>query len=316
MRAFRSVRPYAAGALCLAQVAFGCAGIAGEAATPPPAGMAPWQAAVLGVVEGLTEYLPVSSTGHLILAQRAMGLGTDGDKEAADAYAIVIQFGAILAVLGLYRDHVVRMLRGLAGRDREGLRLAANLAMAFAPAAVVGLLFADRIKHYLFGLWPVVAAWFLGGVAILLAGRWRRGHAPRPGVDLLSLSTRQALVIGLVQCLAAWPGISRSLVTIVAGVLVGMPLGSAVVFSFLLGMVTLGASTLYDALGHGALLLSAYGLPSLLTGLVAALLSALLAVKWMVGYLRRHGLALFGWYRIGIAIAVAALIAGGWLEAT
>jgi undecaprenyl-diphosphatase len=277
--------------------------------------MSPAQAAVLGVVEGLTEYLPVSSTGHLILAQRAMGLGADEDKEAADAYAIVIQLGAILAVLGLYAGHVRRMARGLAGRDPEGLRLARNLAAAFAPAAVVGILFADAIKQHLFGLWPVVMAWFAGGAAILAVGRWRKGHRPRTGVDLFTLTWRQALVIGLCQCLAAWPGTSRSLVTIVAGLLVGMPLGSAVVFSFLLGMITLGASTLYDALQHGALLLGTYGWASLLTGLVAALVSALLAVKWMVGYLARHGMALFGFYRIAIAAVVSALLLAGWLDA-
>ena len=290
--------------------------LATRAAEGEAQGMTPWQAGVLGVVEGLTEYLPVSSTGHLLLAQRAMGIGADGGREAADAYAIVIQLGAILAVLGLYAGHVGRMVRGVAGRDPEGLRLARNIAVAFAPAAVVGLLFADVIKQYLFGLWPVVMAWFVGGVAILAVGRWRKGHQPRPGVDLFTLTWRQALLIGLIQCIAAWPGTSRSLVTIVAGVLVGMPLGSAVVFSFLLGMVTLGASTVYDAVGHGPILLASYGLPSMLTGLAAALVSALLAVRWMVGYLKGHGMAIFGWYRIGLAAVVAALILAGWLDAT
>ena len=121
-------------------------------------------ALILGIVEGVTEFLPVSSTGHLILTQRALGLE---DTSAADAYAICIQAGAIVAVLGLYRARVAQMVRGLLGRDPAGLRLAACIVLAFVPAAVCGLSFSDVIKAHLFGLWPVVGAWFVGGLVIL-----------------------------------------------------------------------------------------------------------------------------------------------------
>src|SRR5206468_3974472 len=133
-----------------------------------------WQAVVLGVVEGVTEYLPISSTGHLILAQRAMGIE---ESEAADAYAVCIQAGAILAVLGLYARRVSEMCLGLVGRNPEGLRLFVKLFVAFLPAAVIGLLLSKTIKVHLFGSKPVVGAWFVGGVVILVVAR-----PPKPGL--------------------------------------------------------------------------------------------------------------------------------------
>ena len=294
------------------------------------------QAIILGIVEGVTEYLPVSSTGHLILAQRAMGIGASGaDAEAADAYAICIQLGAILAVLSLYAGHMRRVATGFLGHDREGLKLGINLVAGFLPAAVIGLIFVEPIKAHLFGLWPVVAAWLAGGIAILVVERFRRasrrsglssvagkakGEDPAPvegddaGGDIFALSWKGALIIGSLQCLAMWPGTSRSLVTILGGVLVGLNLRSAVIFSFLLGVITLGASTVYDGLSHGRLLIEAYGWPSLLAGFVVAFVSAVAAVRWMVSYLNTHGLALFGWYRIALAALVTALIAGGTLS--
>lgn len=291
-------------------------GLAASPAGAPDPGpaMSVGQAAVLGLVEGITEYLPVSSTGHLILAQRAMGIGGDnGGKDAADAYAICIQLGAILAVLGLYRREILRLLRGLAGRDRDGLRLAVNLVAAFAPAAVVGLTLGGAIKQHLFGLWPVVSAWLAGGLAILAVDRGK-GRRPVATTGLYGLGVHGALVIGLFQCLAIWPGVSRSLVTIVGALLVGMGLEAAVVFSFLLGALTLGAGTAYDGLRHGQLLLDTYGAASLLTGFAVALAAALVAVRWMIGYLKRHGLALFGYYRVAIALVVGGLILTGRLH--
>jgi undecaprenyl-diphosphatase len=269
-----------------------------------------FQALILGLVEGLTEYLPVSSTGHLLLAQRLMGIDS---STASDAFAICIQAGAILAVLGIYRQRVAQMVMGAIGRNEAGQRLLINLLSAFVPAAVLGLLLEKPIKKYLFGgdewgLWPVVAAWFAGGMAILVVSlaRRRRGTSPTTGFDLEQLTVRMALIVGLAQCIAMWPGVSRSLITIVGGVLVGLSLPAAVELSFLLGVITLTAATAYDALKHGPEMLATYGATPLLIGFGAAWLSAVLAVKWMVGYLKSHGMEIFGWYRVALALVVAA----------
>ncbi len=269
-----------------------------------------FQAFILGLVEGITEYLPVSSTGHLLLAQRLLGIPS---STASDAFAISIQGGAILAVLGLYRARVASMVRGLLGQDETGKRLALNLIAAFIPAAVLGLLLEKIIKKYLFageawGLWPVVAAWFVGGIAILAVSWWRRrkGDSPRAGLSLEQLTLRMAVIVGVAQCLAMWPGVSRSLITIVGGVLVGLSLPAAVELSFLLGVVTLSAATAKDAWDNGAEMLAAYGPVPLAIGFFAAWVSAVLAVRWMVGYLKRHGMEIFGWYRVLLAIAVTA----------
>jgi undecaprenyl-diphosphatase len=266
------------------------------------------QAFILGLVEGLTEYLPVSSTGHLLLAQRLMGIAS---SDAADAFAICIQAGAILAVLGLYHRRVGDMALGMLGRSAGGRKLAWNILAAFIPAAGLGFVLEKTIKKYLFGnewgLWPVVAAWFVGGVAILAVSFFRRGRRSRenPGLSLDDLTVRMAVIVGVAQCLAMWPGVSRSLITIVGGLLVGLSLPAAVEFSFLLGVLTLSAATAYDALRHGREMLEAFGPAPLAVGFVAAWISAMLAVKWMVGYLNKHGMDIFGWYRIGLAIVVA-----------
>lgn len=295
------------------------AGTAGEDSPAKQKIMTTGQAVVLGVVEGVTEYLPVSSTGHLLLAERIMGLGESPElsaeqqqliKEASDAYTICIQAGAILAVLWLYWGRVKQVFRGILGEDAAGRRLLFNVAAAFLPAAVLGLLFNRTIKTYLFGPWPVVVAWLVGGFAIL-AVSWRnrrRGPGTRSGSLLDSMTWRMALIIGFAQCIAMWPGVSRSLVTIVGGLLVGMSMGAAVEFSFLLGMITLGAATAYDALKHGQLMLEVFDPLSLLVGVAVAFLSAVVSVKWMVSYLSRHGLEIFGYYRIIIAILTTVLL--------
>lgn len=269
-----------------------------------------FEAFILGLVEGLTEYLPVSSTGHLLVVQRLLGIES---SNSADAFAICIQAGAILAVLGLYRTRVAQMTSGLLGRDPVGRHLAICIVTAFLPAAFIGLLLEKPIKKYLFGgeqwgLWPVVAAWLVGGIAILAVAAWRRHRAfsPRTGIDLEHLTLRMAIIVGFLQCIAMWPGVSRSLLTIVGGLLVGLSVPAAIEFSFLLGVVTLTAATAYDGLKHGQEMLEHYGPAALLTGLIAAWLSAVLAVKWMVGYLKTHGLGIFGWYRIAIALLAAA----------
>ena len=273
------------------------------------------QAVVLGLVEGLTEYLPVSSTGHLLLAEKILGIGEDPDqspaqreqtKEAADAYTI-----SILAVLWLYFGRVKQILRGVAGRDLAGRRLLFNVLAGFLPAVFLGLLFNKVIKTYLFGPWPVVVAWLVGGLAILAVSRRNRTQSPgkRPGHQLDDMTWRMALIIGVAQCIAMWPGVSRSLVTIVGGLLVGLTMEAAVEFSFLLGVVTLGAATAYDTLKHGHLMLQTFDHVSLIVGVVVAFIAAVISVKWMVRYLSRHGLEIFGYYRVLIAAATTILLA-------
>jgi len=263
-----------------------------------------WQAVILGLVEGATEYLPVSSTGHLLVTGHLMGLA---DYPAADAYSIVIQGGAILAVLGLYRSRVRQIALGVAGRDAEGRRLALNLVIAFFPAAITGLLFESAIKEHLFGLWPIIAAWFVGGVAILVFSRTgRAAWYAGTGLTLETVGPRWAILVGLAQCLALWPGVSRSLATILGGLMAGASMVAAVEFSFLLGLLTLGAATVYEALKEGHLIIATFGWLNPVLGFVCAFVSAWLSVRWLVVFLQRRGLALFGWYRIGLATVVAA----------
>ncbi|QJE96850.1 undecaprenyl-diphosphate phosphatase [Luteolibacter luteus] len=311
-----------------------------------------WQALVLGVIEGVTEYLPVSSTGHLIVAQKMMGVGTSADPfeavkatEAANCFAICIQCGAIAAVLGLYWPRVRQMILGLLGKDQEGLKLIFALICGFLPAAVIGILANDWIEAKLFHFKWVALAWMVGGVAILGVDRWMKKGGGSKGVELAQITLKMALIIGFAQCIAMWPGTSRSLMTILGGLLVGLRLSAAVEFSFLLGLVTLGAATAkkavwpvdlaekwaaipgyeaqtalhevagkYDTKLGGALLMwDTYGAVPLIIGVVAATVSAAVAVKWMVGYLNRRGLGVFGWYRIAIGIAAAVMVATNFL---
>ena len=275
-----------------------------------------WHAVILGLVEGLTEYLPVSSTGHLILMQRALGVP---ETAASNAYAICIQAGAILAVLGLYWKHVTQIAAGWLGKvgvgagNADGFRLGRNILVAFLPAAVFGMLFDDWIEQKLFGLWPIVGAWMAGGVAILVVALRRKRETRELGKTLQELTWKMALGIGFLQCLAMWPGTSRSLVTIVGGVLVGLRLAAAVEFSFLLGVLTLCAATVYKARDAGPIMIEEYGWTPMIVGSLAAWISAVVAVKWMVTYLQEHGMAIFGYYRVVLAVVVAGAIAGGLL---
>ncbi|AKF05978.1 undecaprenyl-diphosphate phosphatase [Sandaracinus amylolyticus] len=266
-----------------------------------------WQALLLGIVEGLTEYLPVSSTGHLLVTQRILGIP---ESDASNAYAIAIQAGAIVAVLALYRKRVGQMALGAIGRDPIGAKLAMCVIVAFLPAAIVGFALDDLIESVLFGPWPIVVAWVVGGVVILWFARTKRSQEGR---SLEELGWRAALAIGAVQCIAMWPGVSRSLATILGGVAVGLSLSAAVEFSFLLGLVTLGAATAYKSLQHGATMLEAYGPLPVAIGFVAAWIAAVVSVRFMVGWLNERGLGIFAWWRFGAAAIVVAMIAAGML---
>lgn len=285
-----------------------------------------WQAVILGIVEGITEYLPVSSTGHLILASSLMGLGDAESKQAVDSFNIVIQGGAILAVIGLYRARVWQMIRGCAGvvrigsGDAPGLRLAVNLLIAFLPAAVLGVLLNEVIEAYLFHAGPVLAALALGGVYMILLERWRKKRdaslPPDSAPTLESITPLKALLIGLFQCISMWPGTSRSMMTITAGVIVGLKPKDAAEFSFLLGLPTLGGACLYKLFktltsDGQANMFTTLGWAPILVGTVVATISAVVAVKWLVSFLTRHGLTLFGWYRLGLCAVLGGLILAG-----
>ncbi len=274
------------------------------------------QVIVLGIVEGLTEYLPVSSTGHLLLTESLLGMGAN--KEAEDALAICLQGGAILAVLSLYYPRVKGMIEGLLGKNKDGLRMLINMIMGFLPAAVVGLACASQIKEYLFNSHTVAYSLIVGGGVILAYCVWRTKHGlsneGSSGAPLESLTPGKALIVGLLQCVAMIPGTSRSLMTMLGGLFVGLSMAAAVEFSFLLGLITLGAATVHDAYKYGAEMLQVFGWDVLVIGTAVSWLSAWLAVKWMVSYLQKHSFAIFGWYRIVIGIVVLALLSAGMMH--
>ena len=284
-----------------------------------------WHAIILGLVEGITEYLPISSTGHLILTKALLGLdATPEAKRAVDDFVIVIQGGAILAVLGLYFPRVVQMCRGLVGRDAAGLRLLMNLLIAFIPAAIFGKLLDDWIESRLFYAGPVLFALAAGGVYMMLVERWRTGafglrRMHTLDKDITQLSARDALVIGLLQCVAMWPGTSRSMMTITGGLFVGLRPKQAAEFSFLLGLPTLGAATLYKLyknLSHAHRtgtpnLFETLGATSVVLGIVVAAVSAAIAVKWLVSFLNKHGLTVFGWYRLVLSAVLLTMVGMG-----
>ena len=267
------------------------------------------KAIVLGLVEGITEFLPISSTGHLHVAEQLLDVGTtDATRDATDSYTVIIQIGAIAAVLIISWRRVMEVFAGLIGRSAPGRRLLVSLIAAFVPAAVIGLIGDKLITKHLLKTAPIAAAWIVGGGVILwLAPRYRKARGA--GHALESLTVRQAVIIGAAQSLALWPGVSRSLVTILAAVLLGLSLSAAVEFSFLLGLLTLGAATVYKVAKDGSLVFDTFGTTSPLVGIVVAFLAAAVAVKWMIAYLNRHDLTVFAIYRIVIGAVTLALLA-------
>lgn len=316
-----------------------------KASPPPPAPLAELSTAdavALGAIEGITEYLPVSSTGHLILASRALRIDSDqplrgpsGEiqwfvpptqdqpdgvpltpKLAADTYTIVIQFGAIAAVALLYWRQLLSMVYGLAGRDPAGLRLLRNLVLAFVPAGLVGYALHDWIDAHLFSVEAVIAAQVGGALLILWAERYRQRRAEGAstgGSVVTELSAGGALRIGLLQCVAMWPGTSRSMMTIIGGYLAGLDPRRSAEFSFLLGFVTLTAATAYKSYKTGDAMISIFGWTNVIVGCVVATVTAALAVKFLVGWLSRHGMAVFAYYRLALAAVLAAAAGLGWL---
>ena len=251
------------------------------------------KAAILGIVEGLTEFLPISSTGHLILASSLLGFA--GEK--AKLFSVAIQTGAMVSVIVYFRARIVSTLTGF-GRERRATRFAVNVAIAFMPAAVLGLLFARTIKSHLFAPVPVAAAFILGGFVILWAeARTRRSTAPARIRDIDQLSPFDALKLGLAQSAALIPGTSRSGATIIGGMLFGLSRQVATEFSFFLAIPTLIAAGAYDTWKHRALL-DAADLPLFAVGLAVSFVSALACVHWLMRFVATHSFVAFAWYRI------------------
>ena len=256
-------------------------------------------AALLGVVEGFTEFLPVSSTGHLIVAGSLLGY----TGEQAKTFEIVIQAGAILAVCWEFRAKLLAVLRGLA-TDQAARRFALNLIVAFLPAAVLGLAFNKAIKAHLFAPVPVACAFVVGAFFILWAERRQRSRPNTIRVATIDqIRWTDALKIGCAQALALIPGTSRSGATIIGGMLFGLSRVAATEFSFFLAIPTLFAATGYS-LWKDSTLLSAQALPAFGVGFVAAFVSAFACVRWLIRYVAHHDFVPFAWYRIAFGAVI------------
>lgn len=254
-------------------------------------------ALLLGVVEGLTEYLPVSSTGHLVLVARALG-------RRADAFEIVIQLGAIFAVVVHYRKLFADHARGLVALRPDSVQLAKALALGFVPVAIVGKLVGHVIKDRLFAPRPIAIALAVGGVVMIVVERVRAARKLKGESGLDKVTPMRALAIGVAQCFALLPGTSRSMTTIVAGQIAGLSTATAAEFSFLLGVPTLGAATVYEGLKSRHELLTQSGGAAVAVGLVTSFFVAWAVIATFLRYLQRRGLEPFGWYRIVLALVV------------
>jgi undecaprenyl-diphosphatase len=263
------------------------------------------KAALMGIVEGLTEFLPISSTGHLILAGSLLGFSDDKAK----VFEIAIQTGAIFAVILIYRQRLAETLRGL-GSDAKARRFAINVAIAFVPAVVLGLLFGKAVKAHLFTPVVVATAFIVGALIIL----WAEKRTYTTRIETIDdMRPRDALAVGLAQCLALVPGTSRSGATIIGGMLFGLSRQAATEFSFYLAIPTLIGAGVYSLWKERALL-SAADLPLFAVGLVFSFVSAWLCVRWLLRYIATHTFVAFAWYRIAFGVVVLATAWLGWVD--
>ena len=254
------------------------------------------KAAVMGVVEGLTEFLPISSTGHLILAGALLGF----DDDKAKVFDIAIQTGAIFAVILVYWEKIRSTLKALPYQV-EAQRFVLNVFIGFLPAVILGLLFGKFIKAHLFTPWVVATTFIVGGFIILWAERRPPSSVRIRAVE--DMRGRDALMVGLVQCLAMVPGTSRSGATIIGGMLLGLSRKAATDFSFFLAIPTLIGAGAYSLYKERALL-SVEDIPMFATGLVVSFVSAWICVRWLLKYIASHSFEVFAWYRIAFGLVV------------
>ena len=263
------------------------------------------KALILGIIEGLTEFLPISSTGHLIIAGDLLNFN-DG---RASVFKIAIQFGAILAVCNIYRERIYKVVTGL-GRDPDANRLTINIICAFLPAMVLGVLFHSTIKELLFNAVVVASALIVGGFIIILAER----HEKEARVHSMEeMSWKDALKVGFAQAVAMIPGTSRSGATIIGGMLFGLSRQTATQFSFFLAIPTMFAATVYDLYKNRELLVID-DLAVFAVGFIAAFVAALLTVRALLSFVTRHSFVPFAYYRIVFGVLVLASWYFGWVD--
>ncbi|MBY8944807.1 MULTISPECIES: undecaprenyl-diphosphate phosphatase [unclassified Pseudomonas] len=263
------------------------------------------QALILGVVEGLTEFLPISSTGHQIIVADLLDFG----GERAMAFNIIIQLGAILAVVWEFRRKILDVVTGLP-TQRNAQRFTLNLLIAFLPAVVLGVIFADLIHHYLFNPITVATALVIGGVVMLWAER-REHEVHAESVD--DITWKDALKVGFAQCLAMIPGTSRSGSTIIGGLLFGLSRKTATEFSFFLAMPTMVGAAVYSGYKYRDLFQPA-DLPVFAIGFVTSFIFAMIAVKGLLKFIASHSYAAFAWYRIAFGLLILATWQFGWID--
>ena len=265
------------------------------------------KAAIMGIVEGLTEFLPISSTGHLILAGSLLGF----DDDKAKVFDIAIQTGAIFAVILVYWQKIRSTVVALP-RDRNAQRFALNVLIGFLPAVVLGLLFGKAIKEHLFTPVVVASTFIIGGFIILWAER-RKPTSTRVVDTVDDMTAMDALKVGLVQCLAMVPGTSRSGATIIGGMLLGLSRRAATDFSFFLAIPTLIGAGVYDLYKHRALF-SLADIPFFAVGLIFSFISAWFCVRWLLRYIANHTFTVFAWYRIAFGILILLSWQMGWVS--
>lgn len=254
------------------------------------------KALFLGLIEGLTEFLPISSTGHLIL----FGHLIDFQSDSGRAFEVIIQLGAILAVCWLYRQKIVDLLKGFFSGDMHARRFAINVFLAFLPAVVIGIFAVDFIKQVLFSPLVVACALIIGGLIIFAVEA--KEFKPRT-IEATDITFKQAILVGFAQCLAMIPGTSRSGATIISGMLSGLSRKAATEFSFFLAMPTMLGAATYDLI-RNASVLSSDNMMNIAAGFAAAFIAALLVVKALVKFVEKHTLRVFAWYRVILGVVL------------